>query len=619
MEIKPPISSKPPVSADVLSHSIRGIGPLSFPIYSKLPKALWKVLRGTGAYKAMSRVHHLGVLRFLHPSALHTRLDYVFLQGFIAEFLRKNGRHAGLGSSIEIAGETVTGSELIALWALTVNIGHRNGTFATERALHYRVHTNTELKQAVLDGIHEKLRSEALRIIDSEEWFRFHLVCSWMIMSKTSALKDLPWVEVVKTFLSPTTLRLRNWRSLYDQIRKISYVHLDSQCVNPYFQTDLPAVLLSIQSHPASAAGFITPGLPFSDLTAQMSDHLYRNVYLAPEASPYVVQSMEHVASNLDKVINAGAKPPGTRPPDYQDLSMKLLSYSSPDVHDCNYEHVVRFRLGVGPIQSQVSKGDFTLYKEWRAQIQPSAHFKVFAVRPPGSTEAFLDIVANRERELPQGLKWAFEEPLRPIREGHPLEALKVSQPGAYAYLLRVPRAALIDSGLQLLSWIAKRPVRFELRLSPNGHSSSLTIPGAMGSSSKECSGPLTEANKLFPSSRYQEFKGEIASIAAYLDHASRYRGYWVVPYGPVLVRDRVTGDEVAELDGLALLLREKSVTIALVEAKGGNKKSGHEHRTNELRTKLMNIGFDGIGTTSKVEVNKTTSALELRYALSMT
>ncbi len=171
------------------------------------------------------------------------------LQLFLIQKLKHSAFNTGLTSTVTIAGHDVSNQELMQIFILFANIGHLEGTIATEKALLDFLKQDEVAKEAFLSGInkHPTLDQMAVDIIlgDDPYKIKYLIALNYVVKSSPSDALVAGLSAIAKRFIAPSQ-QTEKLKTLYYKVRRICFVYLDSlHCLTP-LQINISKILISI-------------------------------------------------------------------------------------------------------------------------------------------------------------------------------------------------------------------------------------------------------------------------------------------------------------------------------------------------------------------------------------
>jgi len=162
-----------------------------------------------------------------------TRWDYAAL--FLKTLLEIKQRHPGLGLGsanfgVRHGGKELSGLEIAQSWALLGNYGHLFGTFATERALLYRLDETPSLRKSFIGEIDPVVRDPSRRLVNANDLMRvFYPLAAWRISRwKPNETRATALTLLSRLMDPPSDLPWRRVLWAYKHARRIAYSRLHS-------------------------------------------------------------------------------------------------------------------------------------------------------------------------------------------------------------------------------------------------------------------------------------------------------------------------------------------------------------------------------------------------------
>lgn len=208
----------------------------------------------------MRRINQLGRLRDVFQGAHHNRFEYVFLQlSLISELCQHKRGDLGLsgertfcGKFDELPNHPSTG-ELLQCLVLLTNMGYLEGTFSTSRAWLTFLRNDQNAYINFRKGLHPDDRAVFKQIVDNYDYYKFSIVVALFQLQryKRTGTDKVDFAsKLLRTYLSNdrSDVQIIQLRKLYDSIRQISFVTLDSLYAPVPFNLDLSSILLNFDS-----------------------------------------------------------------------------------------------------------------------------------------------------------------------------------------------------------------------------------------------------------------------------------------------------------------------------------------------------------------------------------
>lgn len=238
----------------LVSHELSNVGKLDISLHG-IAATFYDQLNSDGIIDYLKDLNHLGFISKSHPGNNHKRWDYVCLQLFLLQKLKHSTFKTGLNSNTEVDGRSASNQEILQTFILFANIGHLEGTLASEKGLHDFLAQNSGAKDDFLKEIGKT--SDFTEIIDKVflqyDFYKIkYLVGLNYVLANVTDVRVLQAIKLVlKKYLSNDDSKFEKLRTLFLKIRKVSFIYLDSfHCQTP-IQVNLSKILVNIFSYDA--------------------------------------------------------------------------------------------------------------------------------------------------------------------------------------------------------------------------------------------------------------------------------------------------------------------------------------------------------------------------------
>ncbi|MBC6997048.1 hypothetical protein [Cytophaga sp. FL35] len=242
-----------------VTYNVPGIGNLTANLFG-YTQNLYDFLDNYEHINRLRRINQLGRLRDVFQGAHHNRYEYVFLQlSLISELCQHKRGDLGLsgertfcGKIDELPNNPSTG-ELLQCLVLLANMGYLEGTFSTSRAWLTFLKENQNAYTNFRKGLDPLDREIFKQIVDNYDYYKFSLIVALFQLQryKRSGLDKVNFASnLLRTYLSndQSDIQIIQLRKLYDSIRQIAFVTLDSLYAPVPFNLDLSSILLNFDS-----------------------------------------------------------------------------------------------------------------------------------------------------------------------------------------------------------------------------------------------------------------------------------------------------------------------------------------------------------------------------------
>jgi len=242
-----------------VTYNVPGIGNLTANLFD-YTQNLYDFLDFYGHINRLRRINQLGRLRDVFQGAHHNRFEYVFLQlSLISELCQHKRGDLGLsgertfcGKIDELPNHPSTG-ELLQCLVLLTNMGYLEGTFSTSRSWLTYLKENQNAYNNFKKGLDAKDRESFKQIVDNYDYYKFSIIVALFQLEryKRKGTDKVNFASsLLRTYLSNdrSDIQIIQLRKLYDSIRQIAFVTLDSLYAPVPFNLDLSSILLNFDS-----------------------------------------------------------------------------------------------------------------------------------------------------------------------------------------------------------------------------------------------------------------------------------------------------------------------------------------------------------------------------------
>jgi HD superfamily phosphohydrolase len=168
------------------------LGRLNVFLYSYTTKC-YNLLDNYGHIERLKNIDQLGVIRNIYEGAHHPRWEYVILQLYLINRLKKLDLAKGLGLSSKTTNflnYRPSGAEILQIWILLLNSGHLPGTFASERGLLRTFKESAKLRNVFKGGLRPEEKKFFNRILENEDIYSIHKILISFHLGRYHRFKD---------------------------------------------------------------------------------------------------------------------------------------------------------------------------------------------------------------------------------------------------------------------------------------------------------------------------------------------------------------------------------------------------------------------------------------------
>lgn len=283
---------------------------------------LWNELNDLKIIDRIKKIPQLGVIK-VNKALKKNRYDYVMLQLYFHQIVKKrlkNKLELSYNNSINaeefyfhftypdgIVKPTIM--DLLQLFTIAYNIGHFYNTFVASRAAIMLARENDSFKRLILNSsLCENFRAEANKLINNENYYRFHLLNSLLILERCRPSFSIELTkQLIYSYLNISTLpnksKLHYVFRLFRAVRDIAYISYDLQIANIPFTLDITnekqlalffGELLSEYNNKTSLRNFV------SAISKMLDD----TVYNEPIKAICYFQMSKSICRQINKIEN---------------------------------------------------------------------------------------------------------------------------------------------------------------------------------------------------------------------------------------------------------------------------------------------------------------------------
>ena len=532
----------------------------------------------------LKQLDHLGAIRLAWEGAHHPRWEYIMFFLSLVDRCKETPK-AHLSSRVALLGSETcvsSASELLKCWALMLNTGHLDGTFATERALLLEVRHNREAREELLDVFadDQDLLRECKKIIEQGDVYRFfHILAFWRLAQKAQkASLNVNWKEILRSYIVPAQPRtaLEKLQRLYGNLRRAAYLALDPHYTPSTARLDP----LKVATDPEAIAELaIQKDVGTRTYLDAVEQHMYLTIYLSEPVIRAIAEREDALRLTIKESLQQNH---------HIGLTIEHLATGEIQLREHkNLNTVVRVPLG---FNSQFSHliGKYLNACKLHETINKEAKSGTIAVWATARNDAFI-IQAHTEREHTAERAAAYKAVFRFHQElAHKIACDFKRIPNVlklivYRSLFEHPAADLLLAALDLISNM-QIPVRWEWDPPFEGPIALLAprnIIHSMIADTIKNGGP----------------RDQIAEMRAIADRIrnplvdDEHQEHQVVAasLGRIKAVNADSGQVHVEIDGCLIEADGDSLEITIIEAKGARRGAERQART-QLSSSIMKL-----------------------------
>lgn len=219
-----------------INYTIIGQGELQIDLYPN-PSKLYGFLKTINYEIKFKHTNQLGSLTNYLPGAHHTRYEYILLQWYLINLLKQSNRFGLSAKNNGLFGvdgkSKVSNAEVLQTLSILTNMGHFPGTFAVSRTwLDILDRNEKKARSGLRDGLEAEDRKILDEYINEFSINKIHLLNSLFLLNRYKRRIDGElYINYSKNILIAyieDEERLANLWKIYDYVRKIAFLILDS-------------------------------------------------------------------------------------------------------------------------------------------------------------------------------------------------------------------------------------------------------------------------------------------------------------------------------------------------------------------------------------------------------
>lgn len=231
----------------LLTHELANLGRLNINLYGVASEFYLQAAKD-GLIDYLKRVDHLGFISKSHPGNHHKRWDYVCLQLFLLQKLRHKSFNTGLAKNTTVGSKQVSNLELVQLFVLLANIGHLEGTIATEKALFDYLKANEKHRNDFLSAFknYPELMTVATQMFNGHNPYnlKYLIALNYALQKSNETVIDAIH-SIFELYISQVD-EVSKLRNIYYRVRRVCFVYLDSHHCHTPMQLNIAKILINV-------------------------------------------------------------------------------------------------------------------------------------------------------------------------------------------------------------------------------------------------------------------------------------------------------------------------------------------------------------------------------------
>lgn len=248
-----------------IDYNLYSLGKCEILIYGDYASQCYKFLKDNDVIERLKNTEQLGLIKESMEGIHHSRWEYVILQMFLLNRVCDTKKYS-LSHKFELNlndnKESLSGAELIQIWILLLNSGHLYGTFSSERGVLKAINDNCSLYKKFKERIPNGLEDWFENVVSGCNFYKMNILNSIYFLntsqkrSKTISGNKLTdfYIELLKIFIKEKyddnlDYKVKNFKKVFNTIRQISYLLLDSQYFSLPFKFNLTDFMVNFEEN----------------------------------------------------------------------------------------------------------------------------------------------------------------------------------------------------------------------------------------------------------------------------------------------------------------------------------------------------------------------------------
>jgi hypothetical protein len=307
----------------IISHELSKFGKLDIALHAK-STIFYNQLEEDGLIDYLKNLEHLGFISKSHPGNNHKRWDYIMLQFYILHKLKDEVFRTGLSSNHKIDDQNQTsGLVILQIAILFANIGHLKGTLSSEIGFLNYIEQNPTFKNDFFKKIDQSpnWKPFADNIFDNKDYYKikYLVALNYLLEKNTDPLIEKIIYLFFKNSLIDDDPKLRKLKWIFNKVRQVSFVYLDSFNSDFPFHIDITKILLNTGNYKTV---FNPNSFDFDAFYDSCETTLTKKLYISEFASLL----LEHNRSSFIQYLGKEVTRKGNNKLDFRNFLCSLYS-----------------------------------------------------------------------------------------------------------------------------------------------------------------------------------------------------------------------------------------------------------------------------------------------------
>lgn len=288
----------------IVSHELSKFGKLNIALHAE-SAVFYEQLESHGLIDYLKNLEHLGFISKSHPGNNHKRWDYIMLQFHLLHKLRDEVFRNGLSSKHKIDDQHQTsGLVILQVAILFANIGHLKGTLSSEIGLLNFLEQNENQKTDFFTRINQSAiwKPFSDNIYKTKDYYKikYLVALNYLLENNTDPLIEKIVYLFFKNSMIDDDPKLRKLKWIFNKVRQVSFVYLDSFNSDFPFHVDITKILLNTVNY---RSVFNPNSFDFDGFYDSCETTLTKKLYISEFASLLLEHNRSSFISYLNKEV----------------------------------------------------------------------------------------------------------------------------------------------------------------------------------------------------------------------------------------------------------------------------------------------------------------------------
>jgi len=247
------------MNAKNIQYNLSGHGLLSLYAYP-YTVTLYGFLENLNYDKKFHNTNQLGALKNSLHGAHYTRYEYILLQWYLIDKAKELSKGTGLGTQKDFFGKLAcidknpTAGEILQVLSILTNMGHFPDTFATSKVILNMLDKNhRKFRSGYKMGLDRNQNILLDQMIEKFDIYNIHLMNAIFLLRRYKNRKGSKEIvefsiKILEDYIDKDKSTFKKYWELYNIIRKLSYLILDSTYASVPLKLEISSVISNIEN-----------------------------------------------------------------------------------------------------------------------------------------------------------------------------------------------------------------------------------------------------------------------------------------------------------------------------------------------------------------------------------